>query len=263
MSAAKKLFLVPSDIMHSLQRKQRLEDVEEPEKKVKYEIDEKMNNLLDTKNISDHDKSIIYNQLLQTFLKQHQDSNLQKSHTTDNSHHKNLQELITQQNIPDIGLPKETGAPKESTHQQNLPKSVQPNMEITNILRSTPKMYRRSTENLLEYLQNNHVSWRDDGSIKIRDRVFPGSNIIDIANHLARHRINRENPKGTSELVEYLKGLNAPNEIIGNKEVWLEQQRTPITPPPSTFKQTPRKRKSKRTAALQAADTVKGWLTYR
>lgn len=254
--STKKLFLVPSDIMHNLQSKQRMEQIEQPEKKIKYDVDEKMNKLLSAKDISDHDKSIIYNQLLQMFLQQHQDRDLQTSQKDKSINVTNLEESITQQKVPEADLA------KTSSQQHKSNKSGQPTMEISNILRSMPKMYQRSTENFLEYLTNNSVSWRDDGSLKIQDRVFPGSNIIDIANHLARHRMNRDNPTGTRELIEYLKGINTPNEIIGNKQVWLEHQ-TPITPPTSSIKQPPKKGKSKRKAAIHAADTVKGWLTYK
>lgn len=249
---AKKMFLVPSDIMQNLQSKQRMEDVEEPVKKLQYEIDDQMNHLLNAKNITDHDKSILYNQLLQLFL-QRQESTPQKPQQTDVNIYRNLPDAVTQKADSDM--------PHSSSQHKKLSRPSPLNLDISNVLKSIPKMYRRSTENLLDYLQNNSVTWRDDGSIKIQERVYPGSNIIDIANHLARYRINRENPKGTRELIEYLKGVNTPNELIGNKEVWLEQH-TPITPPTSSVKQTPKARKSKRAASVKAVDTVKGWLTY-
>lgn len=66
--SSKKMFIVPPDVMAGLQRKQRLEEIDQPERKVRGDLDAQMNDLLHSEDIPDREKLALYNQLLQHLL---------------------------------------------------------------------------------------------------------------------------------------------------------------------------------------------------
>ena len=68
--SSKKMFLVPPDVMDGLRRKQRLEEIDQPERKVQGDLDAQMNTLLQRNDIPDREKLVLYNQLLQQLLQQ-------------------------------------------------------------------------------------------------------------------------------------------------------------------------------------------------
>ena len=249
--SSKKMFLVPPDVMDGLRRKQRLEEIDQPERKVQGDLDAQMNTLLQRNDIPDREKLVLYNQLLQQLLQQKTSTSLKS------------------------GSPLVTGPPLPPPPADGLPSRADEDRRQTRIseeqtVESVPSNYRTKATSFLRYLKNNQVHWTDDGSVVIRDQVIPGSNIIDIVNSAVRDRRKVDLPTGSVPLIQYLKGTNVPREIIGSKKLWHAASREtssqatatpsirPLTPPTTPLK--PAKKKKKTTRAQ--TKKIKAWSQY-
>ena len=248
--SSKKMFLVPPDVMDGLRRKQRLEEIDQPERKVQGDLDAQMNALLQRNDIPDREKLVLYNQLLQQLLQQKTSPSLKPG-----------------------GSPLVTGPPQPPV--DGVPLRADEDRRQTRIseeqtVESVPSNYRTKATSFLRYLKNNQVHWTDDGSVVIRNQVIPGSNIIDIVNSAVRDRRKVDLPTGSVPLIQYLKGTNVPREIIGSKKLWhaasreTSAQATPATPiRPLTPPNTPLKQAKKRKKTTRAqTKKITAWSQY-
>ena len=244
-----KMYLVSPDLLEGMRRKQRMEEIDRPERKVQEDLDAQMNTLLHKEDILDREKALLYNQLLHKFLQQ-QNSSWTGVEKTTLSQPPPKTKTTTNTTTTPIATPisSDVVPPSSEDSQQNWENQA---------IKSVPKIFRRKAESFLRYLKNKQVQWRDDGSVVIRDQVIPGSNIIDIVNTVMRSRSGKGIPTGTVPLIQYLKSINVPREIIGNEEL-LKYPPTALHTPPRT----PAIEKGKRKAAIKGMANVKKWLQF-
>ena len=239
-----KMYLVSPDLLEGMRRKQRLEEINQPERKVQEDLDAQMNALLNKEDIPDREKALLYNQLLHRFLQQQNSSGVEKTTLP--------QPPLKTTTTTTPGVMPSTSdvvaTPPSEDSQQNWENQA---------IKSVPKLFRRKAESFLRYLKNKQVQWRDDGSVVIRDQVIPGSNIIDIVNTVMRSRSGKSIPTGTVPLIQYLKSINVPHEIIGNEDL-LKYTPTALHTPPRT----PAIEKRKRKAAIKGMANVQKWLQF-
>ena len=238
--SSKKMFIVPPDVMDGLRRKQRLEEIDQPERKVQGDLDAQMNDLIQRNDLPDREKLVLYNQLLQQLLQQKTSGSLS---------------TVTGQHQPPPPIPMD-GSTSDDRRQKRISEE--------DTVESVPSMFRPKATSFLRYLKNNQVRWTDDGSVMIRDQVIPGSNIIDIVNSAVRDRQKVDLPTGSVPLIQYLKGTNVPREIIGSKKLWHATSREPraspstepLTPPTTPLKPTKKRKKTTHTTK------IKSWSQY-
>lgn len=105
------------------------------------------------------------------------------------------------------------------------------------IISTVPTIYKRKTQQLLEYLKNykERISWDREGTVTIDGEKVYGSNIVDLINLAARHR-KTFNPVGGKVFVTFLKSIKIPQEYIGNREINSISYNFPNTPEASKEK---------------------------
>ena len=144
-------------------------------------LDDEVGEILNRKNVNDHDKAKLYSDVLQKYL-------TAKEQITPTG---NLSPVVT----------------------QITPLSMYSNESI---LETVPKKYKTRAENMLRFLrQSGKIHWKDDGRVSYQDREITDSNIADLINDQMRSR-KTFNPRGWLPFTEALKEMNAPNELIGN-----------------------------------------------
>ena len=115
------------------------------------------------------------------------------------------------------------------------------------VIDRVPTTMKRKAQLLVSLLINNpNVSWKDDGTVKLYGKSFPGSNIIDLVNDVIRHRKGSE-PTGWQAFAERLRDMNIPQDVIENRERWDWMQLAPETP--ETDYSTPKQKRTIRKAA--------------
>ena len=98
------------------------------------------------------------------------------------------------------------------------------------VIDSVPSTMKRKDQLLVSLLKNNQiVSWKDDGTVKLYGKSIPGSNIIDLVNDVIRHCKGSE-PTGRQAFAEGLRDMKIPQDVIGNRERWDWMHRAPEIP---------------------------------
>ena len=144
-------------------------------------LDDEVGEILNRKNMNDHDKAKLYSDVLQKYL-------TVKEQITPTG---NLSPVVT----------------------QITPLSMYSNESI---LETVPKKYKTRAENMLRFLrQSGKIHWKDDGRVSYQDREITDSNIADLINDQMRSR-KTFNPRGWLPFTEALKEMNVPNDLIGN-----------------------------------------------
>lgn len=260
----RKVFLVPSDMMNSLRNQQRTEEIIHPLSKVTENLDQTMNEVLHKSNLSDREKVNLYNQLLLQLQHHLQDNTSHLPTSTNTFRENNLAKGNTPKEM-DPNIPNEDQGHSLPSTSYSTPaqENIKENVWHDQIVSSVPQIYKRTTKSFLNYLKNNGGTWKDDGSISIQNKMYPGSNIIDIVNHSMRFRKNAPTPQGSIPLMQYLKKINVPKEFIGNQYLWDSARvETPPTPPHTPYLYKKGKGSSKRSAKVAAADKIKKWIQY-
>ena len=146
------MYIVPPDMVDDYRKKQRIENIEHPEKKVKLDVDERMNDILHDATVSDRDKVVLYSQLLHKLIKH----------------------------------PEQPAAVKPSLPRQNIPQEQSDHWADMTI-QHVPSRYKQKAESLFKYLkQDNRVKWNRGGTLKIDGQNFPGTNVMDIVSYTTR-----------------------------------------------------------------------------
>ena len=153
MEHAKKMILVPSDVMERFLNKQESEHISR--------IDEEMSNLLHAKNIPDNDKWDMYRAALLKYLG-----------------HTERQKKPSYLPIVDTPISIEP-------HNSDQSKTVQ----VDEILSSVPQTFRRKAQLLSDrILRSGKITWDAQGVVSIDGRAIPRSNITDLINDVIRPR---------------------------------------------------------------------------
>jgi hypothetical protein len=155
-------------------------------------IDQQMSHILNQKNISDHDKWTMYEQVLQKYL------------------HK-----VNRAREP-IEIPIVTDDRRPMSHvSTDLPLQ---NTTVSSVGGKSPLSGKATA--LMEILSNcQHISWDDRGMVSIGGQLILGSNIIDLLNDVVKTG-KHSSPQGWEEFGHLLASLNVPREFIANNNRW-------------------------------------------
>lgn len=170
MEHAKKMMIVSPELI------QRLSTSENAQAKILSQLDEDMQKVLTSK-LSDNEKWLQYNQVLQRYLH------------------------FTEQSRLPVTLPIETTPSRLSN---------------SDIIMTLPENYKKKAENLINILSSSgSVDWDNKGTVTIKGETLPSSNIIDLINDAIRPR-KTTNPIGCEKFTSFMKEINIPHELIGN-----------------------------------------------
>ncbi|KAK7576268.1 hypothetical protein V9T40_012554 [Parthenolecanium corni] len=148
------------------------------------DLDSEMNQILNKTNLNDREKWSQYYQILQRYFHQNK---------------------IQRQ-------PVELSINETSTMGNTIPDR--------DIISTYPASMQKNAERLLNWIKrsNAHISWDENGIVKIKGYVINGSNIIDLIGDLMRPRKTANPPIGISTFIQTLRETNVPEELIGNKD---------------------------------------------
>ncbi|GBO00875.1 hypothetical protein AVEN_226935-1 [Araneus ventricosus] len=178
MEYTKKIILVPED---------RAEIVDHLS-----DLDAKMQNILQRKDLPESEKANQYLQVLQKFIKIHHPQ--QKAETTE------IQETSITENQEPETVPEDVIAAK--------------------ILKSTPVRYLNTVKSIMDYLKDHHsiLSWTPEGEIVYKGQRIPRTNIVNLVTDLLRNR--KKSPSGFKEFQAALKEMDIPATYIVNRKIF-------------------------------------------
>ncbi|GBO40948.1 hypothetical protein AVEN_92665-1 [Araneus ventricosus] len=159
------------------------------------DLDAKMQNILQRKDLLESEKANQYLQVLQKFIKiQHPQ---QKAETTE----------IQETSIP------------ENQEPETVPEE---DVITTKILKSAPVRYLNTAKNILDFLKVNHsiLSWAPEGEIVYKAQRIPRTNIVSLVTDLLRNR--KTSSSGFKEFKAALKEMNIPAAYIVNRKIFKD-----------------------------------------
>ena len=180
MQHAKKMVLISPDMLEKLKRAVP----EAPLVNALAPLEQEMSSILSAKGLTDHDRWVQYEQVLQKYLASVGRNNTSTIHTTESGDEAGLM-------------------------QDDIVRSFGNNSQLT-----------RKARGLLEILKRSpHISWDDVGTVTMHEVTLAGSNIIDLLNDVLRSR-QRSAPRGWQAFARILASLNVPREYIVNESRW-------------------------------------------
>ncbi|GBM90949.1 hypothetical protein AVEN_275234-1 [Araneus ventricosus] len=157
------------------------------------DLDAKMQNILQRKDLLESEKTNQYLEVLQKFIKiQHPQQNVE---TTE------IQEIATQENQEPESVPEE-------------------DVITTKILKSASVRYLNTVKNILYFLKDNQsiLSWTPEGEIVYKGQRIPRTNIVSLVTDLLRNR--KKSPSGFKEFQAALKEMKIPATYIVNRKIF-------------------------------------------
>lgn len=173
MEFSKKLVLVPED------RVQVMEHLSE--------LDQRMQNILQNKNLSEDEKATLYLQILQKY--------------TNFSIEKTTQESVSE--------PTEEDEPIVKTEKDELEEKV---------VNAAPVQYKDTAKDIFQFLKNqNSLKWNNKGEIVYKEEVVPRTNIVDLVADLLRNR--KKAPVGRNVFLNALRDIEFPVHFDVSKKL--------------------------------------------
>lgn len=170
-----------------IQSKNEPDDVfKHPNVKKVEKIDGEMNEILNSKNLSDYEKTEQYNSKLEDYIK-------------------NFQAAITNSRAEAL-----FGKPV-TTSESSLPiTSVKPT-SLTEVLPNIPDSYQQQAKRLAQFIQSNQsFSWNENGELKYKDTTIDGSDIVKLLNDAVRNRNPSSTKSAFGEFINALKTEGYP-----------------------------------------------------
>ena len=242
MKHAKRMVLVPEDVLNRYEQKQKIET--SPITSNMMHQDTAKSEILQSTDMSDAEKQKLYNANMESYLslKRQRDDQIPTVRIAQDAEQKS-KEKAPLSDVDVIG---------------HLPATLRPKaMTLLRRLKARPDV----------------ISWDESGQVKVDGKEIPDSNISDLVSDAMRARKNF-NPKGAQEFFRGLSKINVPKDIARNTERWNQVQmgspsgaeevvfRTPPPrPPPPT---SPRASPAKYLRGLlrRQAAKPKQWLPY-
>lgn len=189
-------------------------------------LENEMNAMLNNPSIPNHDKWLLYYQLMQRFLRH-----------------------IEEERKPLITLSASTTPQSE-------------NLQDEQIINSIPISLRRKASMLLNWIKHtNAITWDKFGRVNISGTLIENSNIIDLIRDLLTER-SAPAPTGLQEFCRALKKLNIPRTLIGNSKRWNTYTNSSHLTPENIYK-TPTSTKFTSSENTSTPNTLKKQLITR
>jgi hypothetical protein len=236
MKHAKRMVLVPEDILNRYEQRQKLET--SPITSNIMHQDTAMSEILRSTDMSDAEKQKLYNASMESYLSLRRQKDGQ---------------------IPTVRI-----APAaEQKSKERAP------LSDADVIGHLPVTLRPKAATLLKRLKARPdvFSWDESGQVKVDGKEIPDSNISDLVSEdsdAMRARRNF-NPKGAQEFFRGLSKINVPKDIARKTERWKEVEPTVFkTPPGQPLSESPRASPSGyfRNLLERHAVKPKHWLNY-
>ena len=154
-------------------------------------LDRDMKNILERSGLTDREKVLQYNQVLQRYLEYHDAYNKPK-----------LQEKLLET------------------------KNFNPEEQLIQIV---PPKLKRKALTLLDRIRNHpDMTWNEKGEFIYKGKVHSKTNVIDLINDTLRFRKTFE-PRGWQDFARALREDNVPQDLVGNSVRWGWMQRDGVT----------------------------------
>lgn len=172
------------------------------------DLDKQLHAILIQKGLSDDEKSTLYLQVLQKFVK-----------------------------FPVPAMQPETPVEKESPPEKENPPELSVKEETTNetpfniekdVMRSVPIQNRNLAHDLLQFLREHRdsVSWTPQKHLVINGQAIPRTNIVELINFVLRKK--KKGPRAHALFINVLKQLNVPANVIVNPYLITEKKKKPV-----------------------------------
>jgi len=188
MEYAKKMIVVPPELISRLQKQQQGQSGNERSSR----LDDEMHRILNEKGLDDNEKWKMYQQVL----------------------HRHLQS--TAQNREPITLPiVNTEMGEYDDRMQRTAVAL-----VDEVVETFPKSYKQDARNMLKAMARggNYISWESDGTVHVKGEKIPNSNIVDILHSIVRIRKEANKPTGWEKVMSAIKEMNIPREYISNAD---------------------------------------------
>lgn len=171
-----------------------LDRMQEFEEEHLSELDSQIKVIL-KKKISDDEKVKLYNQILQKY--------------------------VTFPSVNDLKpLEQETQEPENKWNPESK------------ILEAVPTKLKDTARKIIEFLQQNNISWNSNNELLNNQKLIPGSDIVQLINFLLRKRKTR--PQAFDQFQEMLSVNNFPQEFV--KNTFLTKPKTMYAKPKRAVK---------------------------
>ena len=186
-------------------------------------LDDEIKRVLESTSLSDHDKALNYEQVLNKYLNR-----------VDHVNSRHIQRPPHSSN-QSVGLP----------HQDPFEKTLKLEKRIVD---SLPKTLQKKGGVLLDHIkETTDMTWNERGELVVQGQTLNGTNVSDLIHEILRSRKLGIKPEGWSVFANSLKESNIPIDLIGNKARWdstddVDLSKSLIVESPST----PVNRKQKR-----------------
>ena len=203
-------------------------------------LDREMKRVLESTNISIHEKAKAFESVLQRYLNR----------------------VDQYQNREERGVynPRDKQSNEKSLLSSEKPFNDKIIKLEKRVVESVPKTLQTKARLLIDHLKDaSDLSWNERGEISFNGETIQGSNISDLVNETLRIRKQRNTLTGWKEFVSAMKNSNVPNEFIGDKTKWetsVSEDQSPklSSSPPITPSSRRRKKRSRKSY---------NWLSYQ
>ena len=185
--------IIPMDLMDRLKASEST-----PSATTAHSLDEQLAFLMQKTDMSDFDKALLYQDVLQKYL------------TFKGQSRQPIKIDITSPNVERLTTP----INRSTDHTEESERVL----DYGSIVQQIPKTYRTRAGHVLEYLKDkpNILTWNDKRELVFEKDSIEGSNIVDLLYDAVRSRGKDLNPKGWKEFFQGLSMLNVPEYLIGN-----------------------------------------------
>lgn len=196
MKHAKRMALVPEEMLDRFEQKQKLETSPITSDLLRSDI--RLSDILEHSGLDDDEKQNLYNASMERYL----ELRLQK----------------------DSQVPTVRFAPNKEEEKQ-----PEPQLSEDVVVEHIPKTMRPRATALLNRLKSRPdvISWDKTGQVKIEGETIQDSNISDLVCDAMRSR-NNFNPTCSKEFFQALSKLNVPKDLVRNQERWKRVNDTPV-----------------------------------
>ncbi len=194
MEYAKKMALVEPRLLERLQQQQPYSKPSIVDTAL-HKLDQDMQDVLNSKDMSSEAKLEQYNQTLQKYLmytKKREPMKIQ------------LLESKTEPRVP-----------AETTNESNTESQLE-----SEIIETAPKLLQTKARLLLKRLRNDpNINWNSRGELVYKGNTVQNTNINDLVQDTLRSRKHYV-PRGWQTFASALKESNVPQDLIGNQDRW-------------------------------------------
>lgn len=193
MEHAKKLVLVPEERTKQFELERLTE------------LDRQMQNILKKNNLNDMEKAVLYQQVLQKYVK------FPFLHEVKQSPDEQLIENSTESQV------QKSDNTEEELNSKMKADPAQSDNIVEEIIHSAPSRSKAVAKGILDFMSKpgSSVVWTPDKELVINGKIIHNTNIVDLVNHLIRNK--KIKPQGLDKFYSALMSNNLSPSFVKNR----------------------------------------------